>query len=1049
MWDREQNWPQDIPKPHQSFLIFLESAAIREASGSKGEFIGSVLKALTTARTFVDTQESTLRMLVDSGFINEYLYSSSSFPIDRAVESFHSAVVTLLSTPTGEKDAVLGMPGIGYTDAFPAIRAEKEAWVAEASNALAQDEGVLTQARASVEAAQGAPEQAQKRFNNAATIIKTAEKQGSVKLSGDVIVTKGDPRLKAALEKHRQEVQSAKDELGTATSYLEKAVLTKAKHEKDLLWRRREFEKFLATETPEAVAKELSRHFRDLLEQYKGNGGTLDASGGKPLSCFDDVANRMAERLPNPTITMLLSSALELVDEMMDVRVHFDPDRVQERKLLRSLDDGRREQLALLAKDGNTEAAGILLREIKAEVSEERDDSETFEFKKRAFDRKVAELGAAIEAASLPEDLKERLRALHGCLASLRYGPDDIAEQAGRIRKQYARPLGKAVTHAVRKLEDNSFRNLVGISEAEKILARMTFEARSGDLPAQPGKSESGWKRFYQKVRYHLFTTESWVSRDKNRPGKLVWLYRKTIAEDLSDLLGENSPDTAQAGLHPDALNGSAWTMNNSTVRDSDKDGNPEWKYELRIAAGMVNRTLLNGTLTYIVGFEYEYRDADSDGEPEFEKATSVKYANFSVSGTTLAEGIEFSEAIRNDTDGDGTVDRVEVRHLSFGYHATFLGTIKSFAVAGELIMTDGDANGVFENKEATAAFFFKHEKTNPSVTLKEALVIVHGKETPSKAEVSKLAFQRINNTQGVTLLEEGYVWTYSEMDGYKELVALAGRNNSVTGRVQYAVLNASEKVVGTQKQTHVTAFAVENSTLLFGGIRSDAVAIDVTVIEDGSTRAEKGFLAAARTDVRPSRKDESFVLISVERESVSNVTTSEEVLILAGHNATASGLNSTMALATRSYTDADGDGNAEYLRTSWAVGRSEDWDMDGTVEAEAYIVHWDEIKDQNDDGNPEWNQSFTMMGWKSNPDDDDDVDVERGLMTNVTAYDTNSNGYVELKETGMVGFQKTDSDSDGNIDKEEYIGAWEKVTDVNDDGTEINTQSGTWAHEA
>jgi len=41
------------------------------------------------------------------------------------------------------------------------------------------------------------------------------------------------------------------------------------------------------------------------------------------------------------------------------------------------------------------------------------------------------------------------------------------------------------------------------------------------------------------------------------------------------------------------------------------------------------------------------------------------------------------------------------------------------------------------------------------------------------------------------------------------------------------------------------------------------------------------------------------------------------------------------------------------------------------------------------------------------------------------------------------------DSDLDGTLDIEKYAGAWEKVTDVNDDGTEINKQTGTWLHEA
>lgn len=518
--------------------------------------------------------------------------------------------------------------------------------------------------------------------------------------------------------------------------------------------------------------------------------------------------------------------------------------------------------------------------------------------------------------------------------------------------------------------------------------------------------------------------------------------------KDIGDILGNNTPDATSAGLNEDDLSGTLWDISNSTLRDSDGDGNPEWKYELRVSHGSINKTFPSGTIEYVIGFEYEYRDADSDGTPDFEKGVHVKMANFTANGIKIAEGIEYTEVLKNDTDGDGIIDRIEARHLSYGYHATMLKTIKMYAVGGELIMDDGDADGVFEDKTATAIFFYRHQTVNPEIILRESFAFISGEEHVEKKQLSKLAFTRWNNTKGETILEKGYIWSYTEEDDSKNLLIIAGKNNSLTNKVQYVIFNGTETVTDTTTAYHITAFAVENSTLLFGGQRSDVVAIDYQVDVSGNQKDEKGFLAAGKTDNRTNRLEESFLLISVDKTTVSGVLMTEDLTVLAGKNVTTDSLNSTMAFANKVYTDADTDGNPEYVKEAWAVGSSYDKDMDGNKDREAYIVHWNEKRDSDDDGNPEWNQTFNMAGWKVDNDDDGTFDSERGLMTNTTSYDNNSNGFVELKETGIVGFEKIDDDSDGTLEVERYAGAWEKVTDVNDDGTEINKEAGTWAHE-
>ena len=283
-----------------------------------------------------------------------------------------------------------------------------------------------------------------------------------------------------------------------------------------------------------------------------------------------------------------------------------------------------------------------------------------------------------------------------------------------------------------------------------------------------------------------------------------------------------------------------------------------------------------------------------------------------------------------------------------------------------------------------------------------------------------------------------------------KNLLIIGARNDTVTNRVQYAIFNGTETVSGASTTYHVTAFAVYNSSLLFGGIRSDALALDYEVTLNGTERYEKGFLAAARIDDRPIVDTETFLLISLERTLSDAVLSYENVTIITGRNVTiGSILNSTMSYVFREYKDADLDGDPEFLKEAAAIAVTRDSDTDGIKEWEAYSVHIHEVWDNNSDGNRELDHNFTMMGWKNDPDDDGNIDVERGLMTDIKEHDANSSGNVELREEGMVGFLKEDHDSDGVIDHEMYTGFWKKLTDTYDDGTEVTEGSGTWTNES
>ncbi|MCK5772754.1 MAG: hypothetical protein KAH57_03110, partial [Thermoplasmata archaeon] len=325
-----------------------------------------------------------------------------------------------------------------------------------------------------------------------------------------------------------------------------------------------------------------------------------------------------------------------------------------------------------------------------------------------------------------------------------------------------------------------------------------------------------------------------------------------SIDSDMNGAIGAS--DDLRAGVSSDEVASTVWTRSNRTTTDSDGDGNPESIYEVKVSVTSTNGTVLNSTLVRVIGMEYIYEDMDSDGFPEHEERSIVRYFNLSIGSRTIAERVAYFNIVKNDTDSNGLVDRIEVRHLSYGY-LSIPASVRSVAIAGELILVDGDGDGTFDDREGSAVLFFKKE-VGPA-TVREAALIVSAHVTSSSREMEILRFNRHNSTSGEVLLEEGYVLSYHEGDGGKELLIMAGRNDTVKERVQYVIFNGTKG-----EDVHVTAFAVENSTI--GGVRrSDIVAYDV--VFDGEDAA--GTLAVGRTDRSNGSLEESFGLVSFERD--------------------------------------------------------------------------------------------------------------------------------------------------------------------------------------
>ncbi len=518
--------------------------------------------------------------------------------------------------------------------------------------------------------------------------------------------------------------------------------------------------------------------------------------------------------------------------------------------------------------------------------------------------------------------------------------------------------------------------------------------------------------------------------------------------EGLGEALGEFAPDGTDAGMDETDLTGTVWDYQNSTWVDSDKDGNFEIIYKERVTSGSMNGTIPSSSLNYIVGYMYRYIDNDDNGIPELEETVIVRYANLTISGNVAAEGVSFSHLLRNDTDGDGNIDLHQATHLSYGYHVTVLGGIKTYAYGGELRSMDIDGDGTFETTEGSAVFFFRHELGNPLVPVREAVVLVHVKVSPKSAEASKLAFNRVNTTAGATVLEEGYAVYAKETPGYQQVSIMAGRSRPQIGTVQYALLNASKTTNGSKESVHLTAFAVENRTLIGGALRSDVIGIDLRSIGNGSAVHTEGTLAAARNVSSVKRTDLTFLFIMGKSDEIGGKKVFEEITVIYGNNVTTTGLVSNFVVAYSTMTDMDGDGYPEHRKSFVGASHKEDADMDGNPEKEGYILVANEVKDNDSDGNPEMNNTFVIMGWKTDGNSDGILDTERGLIGNTTSFDNNTNGNYELTKKTLVGFDKTYG-SDGSVVSERYAVSWEERTDPKDDGTEVNVRSGTWVSDA
>jgi hypothetical protein len=560
----ETSWPEDIPLPNDAFFKLVESVTSRSHAGNEGQYLGNVLKALTGCRTIHgENQDPTLRFLVDENYVDAYLEKRTAKPIEQAVKHFQEYVKTLLVMPESEMHPELKLAGTGYflqlsdgrkvrndEEVIQALRnKDAEVKLADQSHKSAEQEvetaidkhreaqNVTAAARDVVEGTQHDLEAAEERLRDALALNADVE-AGRRQMSRVEL----EQRLQAAdadVERTGKEVRAAKAQLSNAEireeellSLVENAI--KDKTEKQAKHMRlgealRIMEKEEAQEYTDLV-RTLTDNFRsELLGQM--SGGDLEST----------ISSKTEKWVVNLSIANLVKDAKELV-VLMDDSLKLVPLDLQSH-WLDMTDDELKEAFKKDKLSVEKLEAIHELRKLKKETHD------TFKYKMDEFTEKVNEFKGSVDKARLHPDLRTRMMMLATAIESRRQTRDDLQHIIEDLGTVHGYPLGKAAKASLEKLQKRTKANVCRIPDGEFIVARMIFESQK-DVPPSAQPQEGKWKKFWDKVFWHVFTVESWIGKSKKhrktgepRQGKLISFYRWTWGQTVDDLKPCNFKD--------------------------------------------------------------------------------------------------------------------------------------------------------------------------------------------------------------------------------------------------------------------------------------------------------------------------------------------------------------------------------------------------------------------------------------------------------------------------------------------------------------------------
>lgn len=529
IWKKETDWPAELPKPPEAFFRFLESVAMRKSAGNEGHYIGHVLKALATMRTFTGaTMKATTKELVDVAHINGYLHRKSAESIDMVVAEFQHRLEAALSTPTDQMELETGVPGLGLVQRYnEAVRA---------TGAARDAREILQAAHKEYDEAKGAFEQLKgiKRKADAKKDLPDDQRQ----------------KIEDAYKEARARVERAAGEFeGVKRNYDNLA---------------QEAAQYSDVAHPHQVVQKLVDDFRALVLDVKESPNPEKISesikGALPNGVVIDLLERTRTLLTENRESKRLANSkfgefLERVESVMDDKEALI--QMKQRFVEKFADQqSQREYERIMRNIEGLESditGSKLPDDVKATLSGLMDNLGNMGYDNAKLQAKLSaiylqenllEVDKMIEEAPLPVETKAEMRKVFAAVKK-KGSTDGLGEQIEGLRKAHAYPLRKVALLAAQNLDKPSKNNPVALDPKQRINARMIWEEESEDREDPPIKQKGWWARKFNWLDRRLSPTSDEA---------FYWLILKGIGRGFKSNLIDMKPSNFMQKTHSERL---------------------------------------------------------------------------------------------------------------------------------------------------------------------------------------------------------------------------------------------------------------------------------------------------------------------------------------------------------------------------------------------------------------------------------------------------------------------------------------------------------------
>lgn len=532
MWN---GLPPDVPRPSEVFMQFLEAVAQRQSTGKEGEFIGMVLKDLSTKRTFTDSKERPNGSIMDPDYASTYLYRQSAESLEHAVDEFGQLVREILNTPTHEANS--GVPGLGYAEGYANAARGREQRVRDLDDVITgirremfQEDRKITIANEQIEAyvspfreeVARTQREEQGVHANAASTVPDRENATRTRVHAEQVLA----RIMNEIDGHnhaRDEISGPLARVNAARTEIERLGPELQSAEREFHEANESLRMFNAEAGVEIVARQLTDHFRTLLIENRETGTDMKK-----------VADRIAERLPNVVVTELLNRATELLTEKESLALHLRAPEPQP----------------------------VPVGQIAPQAPARPDYRNILQPRIADYEREIGRLDRDIADASLPHQTIRRLQMVVGALREWEIRKDFVEAQISDTRNNHALPLRRAALQVVERMGQRSYENIAGISRAQRLVALQIWETTS-ETETSATQGESWWAKTKHKMGYHILSGRGWRQK-----GRKLWSH--SFGSDIDYLthnprgkvMGRDMTETGQGNYYqtiwPRWLRGSA-----------------------------------------------------------------------------------------------------------------------------------------------------------------------------------------------------------------------------------------------------------------------------------------------------------------------------------------------------------------------------------------------------------------------------------------------------------------------------------------------------------